>query len=1185
MSYYVNQARVASVSVAGTDVTERVLSWTVSDSTLKNVGCMQTTGELVLGQETDLSQILNYGRNRYKRGTEVIVEITKLNGDVVRHPRGLLYVLSDSFSPDGSILTLDIGCRVALASLTDDVEQLLSLAPTPLDAAQNDFQSISGSFAAAGKYVYQDNQGALQTGDFFEGNEFGSVTPGSWVSVYGKTAISVSPLQSSGTIPDSVILSYQYPSGAISEDNKGIVTLDETESNYFINYPGTVYIRSKTGEGIPDGTVSEAAQTGVTTGCGNSPTSPGQGPSKPNSCSDGYTTESATITQPAKKTQQTQTTYDGPGGQISYLIREVRGPALEVNSQYYADAYAACRFSFATACNPGGNCPLEGMETIKQAYIEEFYSYDESGALTKRTQDQYKNVLAAAQPFNWRSGSVNGRDQGFIALSALDYYLANRTITEYYEEDGIRVEKTTNYISTAETGAGTGRIGSEFDDAVVRINPASQVPNINGTFTNLATSTDGDGTGMQVNATISDAGGIIDFDNFIFRPDIQGPFERSGQGVPLFGGSGTGVRVNFVYKTSQNSDGSWSGNFETFEIVEKGLGYRSNELLFLFPDSDGSLLGSNGTGGTEYNFLVVPNRVTPGRAALSIAQSGEGYEPGDVVFVEKETLRQAAASSGQDAGARFNGQPNLTFSVRDTVDSATLQQGASATQFRQEGPAPAMLLGAYRGIQTSGGSGVGAVVDLFVKSGGGVKRGGLSLVSKPTATQKLSIETRSGFRPTGGSGEGLVITLRLNRATGSTSPDVSDRIDYDGFNFVAIDSAGNGYKNGDLVTIPGALLAKEFNVGLDTSGDMVLQINDTTATAVEVFADKGGSGYEVGDILLVSSNDLVALGATKTAGSALRFRVTQITSGVSASNISIDAMNGIVLQNINRSATVSTLPDSPDIVNSPVTQTQSGETVVIIRPDQSLETPAEARDYIEKTSIPVPLLFTNEQDIQNAVETYERYYKSFLLGDALGLQIVEGLRDDIVDSWKPGLSFRYYDPRCDKLIALRMDAVTWGITPTESACSINGIFLGESNGSVSDFENVIGNENVSAQPPTGGGLSGSNRGDSTTPNLPPETPSVDNETTLNEGDFLLSTSSSFGLQVAVSLSIRQAGTVVGGAFSANVEQNSQFVVDLTGEVVAAGELLATGANGEIPYSYNGTLLTTFATVLLDPFST
>jgi len=198
MAYLVNQARLHSLTIGGVDYTESLVQWTVSDSSAQKQGLVDTTGSLILGQKPGGYDVEDYDRDNFRRGTPVILEMTYPSGAVARHPRGLLYVISTSYDPQANQLSVDLGCRLALASLTEKIDELVSLSPIPLDVAQRTYSNVSAAFASAGQYLYQDNQGNLVSGSFFDGDSTSGVASGDWVSVLGVTALSAQPLSAPG---------------------------------------------------------------------------------------------------------------------------------------------------------------------------------------------------------------------------------------------------------------------------------------------------------------------------------------------------------------------------------------------------------------------------------------------------------------------------------------------------------------------------------------------------------------------------------------------------------------------------------------------------------------------------------------------------------------------------------------------------------------------------------------------------------------------------------------------------------------------------------------------------------------------------------------------------------------------------------------------------------------------------
>lgn len=94
--------------------------------------------------------------------------------------------------------------------------------------------------------------------------------------------------------------------------------------------------------------------------------------------------------------------------------------------------------------------------------------------------------------------------------------------------------------------------------------------------------------------------------------------------------------------------------------------------------------------------------------------------------------------------------------------------------------------------------------------------------------------------------------------------------------------------------------------------------------------------------------------------------------------------------------------------------------------------------------------------VSGVLNKYEDYVARAIKGSAQGLRLGESLREEIAESWKPNLSFRYYDPRYNTLISMRGDAHTWSITPTACTMTVDGLTVGFSNGEVDIPNNVAG---------------------------------------------------------------------------------------------------------------------------------
>ena len=471
MTYLSNQTKVSHLSVGGVDYTSSLVEWIVSDQSAIKNGTIQTSGTMTLGSLSGDSSVEDYARNDFRRGTPVILDITDPGGAAYRHPRGYLYVISTSYDIENEQLKVELGCRLVLISLTEEIDDLVAITPVALDVAQTSYQNCSAAFASIGQYVYQDNTGSLVTGEFFDGDGFDSVTAGEWLSILGLTTTAVSPLQSSGAIPDLIELSYQVPDDGLNEDGKGRVDTTTTESYYFTKYPAMRFARSGVfiRTTLPNGEVTRTPTllspvfvraTRVTppasrsSGCGNNPP-------PPNSQKDGYwllacvdnwETVQEPLLLPAYSIATTITEYSGPAAQVSRSYQEVRGPAIEANGQYWADKYAYCRSLNAVRCLPDGDCPIEGMNQILLSYATTVNYYGAANELVRTVVDTYYTVMSAAKPEDWRSGVNKGVPLDFSQTLAnnTSMYRATRTDTTNYREGQANVQKTVTYQSNAQ---------------------------------------------------------------------------------------------------------------------------------------------------------------------------------------------------------------------------------------------------------------------------------------------------------------------------------------------------------------------------------------------------------------------------------------------------------------------------------------------------------------------------------------------------------------------------------------------------------------------------------------------------------------------------------------------------------------------------------------------------------------
>ena len=243
VGYLVQKTRVASLTIGGIDYTSAFIEFQVSDSSANRQGFVSTTGTLKLGQRPGGTEVEDYSRAKFKRGVPVILDIQTEGGAAVRHPRGYLYVISTGYDIESEQLEIELGCRITLARIIDDASTILPLVPIPLDEAQRTVANCAASFQSAGLCLYQDNQGNLQTRNFFSGDSYSTTAAGQWTSVLGETALSASPLALSGAIPDEIKLSWNVPE-ALEGASSDTTDTSTTTNYYFLSYPATTYVRA-----------------------------------------------------------------------------------------------------------------------------------------------------------------------------------------------------------------------------------------------------------------------------------------------------------------------------------------------------------------------------------------------------------------------------------------------------------------------------------------------------------------------------------------------------------------------------------------------------------------------------------------------------------------------------------------------------------------------------------------------------------------------------------------------------------------------------------------------------------------------------------------------------------------------------------------------------------------------------
>ena len=193
---FVNTSTAVYVYINGEDVSEYLLEGSLSDDSVYTNSIVTTTGQLVLGTSSD---ILDFNRTLYPIGSKVSIWVKLENGSIALHPKGTLYIINSTASPESLTLTLDVGCSLAFMY---DKEDLYPVAVNGLFdllsnisyfmIEQRDLSTLSTLLEAENAIIYQDPYGNVQKISAFGTDGLGGQAANAKFTSFDKhTAISI----------------------------------------------------------------------------------------------------------------------------------------------------------------------------------------------------------------------------------------------------------------------------------------------------------------------------------------------------------------------------------------------------------------------------------------------------------------------------------------------------------------------------------------------------------------------------------------------------------------------------------------------------------------------------------------------------------------------------------------------------------------------------------------------------------------------------------------------------------------------------------------------------------------------------------------------------------------------------------------------------------------------------------
>lgn len=145
----VNQsARNVRLLIGGTDFTPCLISFQGSDSHLDGSGLITFTGQILLGKALGFTQSLDDRKNpsAFCRGKSVTLDIADTNGQLKRHPKGTLRLLTPKYDTEKQQLTLEVADLITLLNFKE---------PTDPDKADNKKTESQSASAVITKLLHE----------------------------------------------------------------------------------------------------------------------------------------------------------------------------------------------------------------------------------------------------------------------------------------------------------------------------------------------------------------------------------------------------------------------------------------------------------------------------------------------------------------------------------------------------------------------------------------------------------------------------------------------------------------------------------------------------------------------------------------------------------------------------------------------------------------------------------------------------------------------------------------------------------------------------------------------------------------------------------------------------------------------------------------------------------------------
>lgn len=208
----INTSTKTLVWINGTDVSEYIISGSVSDESTLASSIISTTGSIELAGSSNRALILDYDRVNFPIGSRIDIWCTLPNGNVAKHPRGALYVLNSKVNIQAQTLELEVGCSLAMLKQYEDlypsaVKLLYFLTKDYngyFEIEDYSLSNLAGILDTMGDLIYQDAYGNVQLITGFSDNS-AFIADAPKATFFDKfTSINVETIENAITAPERI---------------------------------------------------------------------------------------------------------------------------------------------------------------------------------------------------------------------------------------------------------------------------------------------------------------------------------------------------------------------------------------------------------------------------------------------------------------------------------------------------------------------------------------------------------------------------------------------------------------------------------------------------------------------------------------------------------------------------------------------------------------------------------------------------------------------------------------------------------------------------------------------------------------------------------------------------------------------------------------------------------------------